>query len=241
MTTPALARAGWTACHSALHLDRWLAGALPAPEAAALAAHVEGCARCGDAVAELRAARADPLPPLRAPAAVAGPAPAPPRRRGALVPAAAAALAAAAAVLLVVGPGPVERTKGGAVALGMWVQHGGEVRRAGPGEAVAPGDAVRFSVTTPWPAYVAVLSVDAAGRASVYYPDGATAAPVAPGTDVALPLATRLDGTAGPERIVGLFCERAIALEPVRAGLEQGDAGAVPAGCQETRWSFVKR
>jgi len=235
MTTPALSRTAWPACHSALHLDRWLAGELPASDAAALEVHVHGCARCAEAVAELRAARSEALPALRP---VRRP---PPRRLGPFPAALAGGLAAAAVLLLFLRPGEGERTKGSAVSLGMWVQHGGEVRRAGPGDEVAAGDAVRFSVTTPWPAYVAVLSVDAAGRASIYFPDGPAAAPVAPGADVALPLATRLDATVGEERLVALFCDRAVALEPVRAALEAGRPGAVPGGCQETRWSFRKR
>jgi hypothetical protein len=60
------------------------------------------------------------------------------------------------------------------------------------------------------------------------------------GTDVALPLATRLDATVGEERIVGLFCDRPVDLEPIRQGLEAG-VGPVPEGCKVTRWNFVKR
>jgi hypothetical protein len=58
---------------------------------------------------------------------------------------------------------------------------------------------------------------------------------------VALPLATRLDGTVGREQLVGLFCDHAAPLEPVRAALEGAGGAAPPAGCQETRWAFDKR
>jgi uncharacterized protein DUF4384 len=115
------------------------------------------------------------------------------------------------------------------------------VRRGGPGEVVAPGDAVRFAVTTAAPAYVAVLSLDPAGHASIYFPAGPRAEPVAAGTDVPLPLATRLDATPGQERVMGLFCDHPALLEPVRLGLEGASAGAVPAGCRVTRWHFEKR
>jgi hypothetical protein len=163
-----------------------------------------------------------------------------PRRASWRLPAAAAAagLAAAASVLLLLRP--AERTKGPGFALGMYVQHGSEVRRAGPGEVVAPGDAVRFAVTTPAGGYVAVLSLDPKGRGSVYYPLGARAAPVAAGAEVLLPLGMRLDGTLGEERIMALFCTSAVELEPVRAALEGGNEH-VPVGCQVARWSFVKR
>jgi hypothetical protein len=105
---------------------------------------------------------------------------------------------------------------------------------------VAAGDAVRFAVTAPVDGYVAVLSLDSKGHGSVYYPLGARAEPIAAGAEVLLPLATRLDGTQGEERIVGLFCSSPVELEPVRARLESGRAH-VPDGCQGVQWSFVKR
>lgn len=235
--TTTLAGVAWPACLSALRLDRWMAGELGSVEAEEVRAHVAGCARCGSAVESLRGAREGArLPPLRA-----VPTPARPARLRRLV-TVAAGLAAAAGVVLVLRPhAPADRTKGARVGLAMYVRHGEEVRLAGPGEAVAPGDAVRFAVTTPEPAWVAVLSLDPAGRASVYFPEGSHAARIAPGADVPLPLATRLDATVGEERVLGLFCDRPIELEPVRAALESGADGAAPEGCQVTRWSFVKR
>lgn len=236
--TTTLANAAWPACLSALRLDRWMAAELGPAEAEEVRSHVDGCARCAEAVASLRAARDGAvLPALRL-------APAPARRgvriRG--LAAIAGALAAAAGLVLVLRPdGTAVRTRGAGVGLAMWVQHGDAVREAGPGAVVAPGDAVRFAVTTPVPAWVAVLSVDPEGRASVYFPVGPTAAPVPAGTDLALPLATRLDATVGEERVIGLFCDGPVELEPLRAGLEAGAAGSIPAGCQVTRWSFVKR
>jgi hypothetical protein len=114
------------------------------------------------------------------------------------------------------------------------------VRRAGPGETVAPGDALRFAVSAPAKAYVAVLSLDPKGHGSVYFPLGARAEAVGPGAEVALPLGTRLDATVGEERIVGLFCSSPVELEPLRVQLERG-IPLDPDGCQVTRWSFVKR
>jgi hypothetical protein len=153
-----------------------------------------------------------------------------------------AGLAAAAGVALALRTDSLrERTKGPGVGVAMYVLHGDAVRRAGPGEVVAPGDAVRFAVTTPEPGYAAVLSLDPAGRASIYFPEAPRASPVAAGVDVPLPIATRLDATVGEEHVVGLLCDRPVELEPVRAALEAGAAGAIPDGCQVTRWRFVKR
>ncbi len=196
-------------------------------------AHLAGCARCSDALRELSAEEA--LPAMRV-------VPLQPRRERSWRRAAAAGagLAAAASLLLVLRPSPAERSKGSAPELSMYVQHGGEVRRAGPGEIVAAGDSVRFAFTTHVAAYVAVLSLDPQGHGSIYFPLGARAQELPAGRDVPLPLGTRLDATVGEERIVGLFCSSPVDLEPVRAALESG-RNTIPDGCQVTRWSFVKR
>ena len=222
----------WPACLSALQLDRFRMGELSGPAAEEVRTHVAGCARCAEAIQELSAAVE--LPPLRVVPI--------PRQRPLWQRAAAAGLgvAAAASLLLVLRPAGGVRIKGSAPALAMYVQHGGEVRRAGPGETVAPGDALRFAVTTPLAAYVAVLSVDPRGRASIYFPLGARAELLPAGQEAPLPIGTRLDATVGEERIVGLFCSAPVELEPVRAALEGGRA-TIPDGCQVTRWSFVKR
>lgn len=234
--TPFPASAAWPACLSALKLDRFAAGELAPEQSEEIRAHLAGCARCTAAAESLRPPAAA-LPPLRAVA----PAPRPRARpRGLLV--LAAGLAAAAAVVLVVHTGaPRERTKGPGFAVAMYVLHGDAVRQAGPGEVVAPGDAVRFAITTPVAGYAAVLSLDPAGRASIYFPRGPRAAPVGAGADVALPLATRLDATVGEEHVVALLCERAVDLEPIRAALETGAGDAIPGGCQVARWRFAKR
>ncbi len=240
-----LAPAAWPACTSALRLDRLLAGELPVAEADDLRGHLAGCPRCAAALAELTAARDAAPPPLRLVAPgreVAAPAPRRAARRWAATAVAAAALAAAA--VIAVRPGlEGERTKGAAApAWSAFVLHDGAVRRAGPGEVVAPGDALRFAVTAPAPGYVAVLSLDPVGRASVYYPAGAEAAPVAGGGEVALPLATRLDATVGEERLFGLSCPAPVTLEPLRAELERsGRLEPLPAGCQVTGWRLEKR
>lgn len=231
--TTARAERIWAACFSALHFDRFLTGELDRPEAERLRGHVAECPGCAAALDELQKASEERLPPLRV-------VPLPARSR---VPVrtvvAAVGLAAAASLLLMVRPSGT-RVKGSGFVLGMYVAHGGEVRRAAPGETVAAGDAVRFAVTAPVDAHVAVLSLDPKGHASIYFPAGGRAEVVHAGTDVALPLGTRLDETVGEERILGLFCSSAIELEPLRLQLERGDP-AIPDGCQVTRWSFVKR
>jgi anti-sigma factor RsiW len=227
----------WNGCLSALRLDRWMMGELGPDDGETVSVHVAGCAACSAAVAGMRGVREEvralPLPPRLAP---------PPLRRRAPLAAAGLGLAVAAGLVLMFRSEPAQRTKGTGLGLTMFVQHGGEVRRAAPGESVAPGDAVRFAVSTPSPAFVAVLSVDPAGRASIYFPEGPRAAQVAGGAEVPLPLGTRLDATTGEERLVGLFCTSPVELEPVRLALQKApDAAPLPTDCQGLRWSFVKR
>ena len=221
----------WPACYSGLHFDRFLLGELPDEGAAEVRAHLAGCARCTACLESLRPR--EQLPTLRV-------VPLRPRRWPRLL-AAGATVAAAASLLIVLrAPLPADRLKGSGFALAMYVQHGGAVRRAAPGESVAPGDAVRFSVTAPSAGYLAVLSLDPEKRASIYFPVGDRAAPIDAGADLALPLATRLDATAGEEHLTALFCAAPVELAPLRAALEQGRF-SLPDGCEETRWSFVKR
>ena len=229
----------WNACLSALRLDRWMMGELGAADTQTVGTHVSSCAACSAALAGIRGVREE-VRALPLPAALGRPSP---RRRvpGAAVAGVGLALAASLVLVLRV-PHPVQRSKGSGVGLAMYVQHGDEVRRAAPGETVSPGDAVRFAVSTPVPAYVAVLSLDPAGKASVYFPQATRAAPVPAGSEVPLPLGTRLDATTGQERLLVLFCPSAVELEPIRQALARGQDGApLPADCQGLRWSFVKR
>jgi hypothetical protein len=229
----------WNACLSARRLDRWMMGELGAADAETVGTHVSACAACSAALAGMRGVREE-VRALPLPAALGRPAP---RRRVPVAALAGLGLALAASVVVLRRSPPAsERSKGTGLALTMYVQHGDQVRRAAPGEHVSPGDAVRFAVSTPTPAYVAVLSVDPAGRGSVYFPQGARAAQVPAGTEVPLPLGTRLDATTGEEWLLGIFCGSAVELEPIRAALERGRSAApLPADCQGLRWSFVKR
>jgi hypothetical protein len=215
-------------------------GELPPPDALAVKEHLSGCTTCTETVAGMRAVR-DEVRTLPLPSIPGMAPPARPRTSGLVL--GGLALALAASLVVALRPDtPLERPKGGGVALGMYVQHGDEVRRAGPGEVVSPGDAVRFSISTPVPSYVAVLSVDPAGRAFIYFPEGGRTVRVPAAPEVPLPLGTRLDETVGEERLLALFCTAPVELEPVRRTLEQaGEAAPLPPGCQGVQWSFVKR
>ncbi len=225
----------WKACLSAYRLDRYRLGELPAEEGREVQAHLKACAQCRAAEEMLASAQAD-LPasptPLRRPVR--------PVRRTLAWSVGAAALAATCLVAL--RPSLGVRSKGLPVSVGMYVQHGQSVRRALPGEAVAPGDAVRFSYTSAEPRSLAILSVDGAGVASVYFPAGPETVSVPAANNAPLPLATQLDGVLGEERVVGLFCKQPRRLEPVREAL-QASGTALPEvpGCVLATFHFTKR
>jgi anti-sigma factor RsiW len=162
------------------------------------------------------------------------------------LPRAAAALALAAGIALFVKtkrPAEIasnERLKG-AGRLTYHVKHDGVVREGGEGEHVAPGDALQFSYSTTRSGYLAIVSVDGARNASVYWPSGNHAAPTVLGRDVSLPASIILDDTLGPETIYGLFCAEPIALETIRSELEHHpDREPHAAGCTVERVNLVK-
>jgi Putative zinc-finger len=226
--------ARWQACLSAFRLDRFRLGELSAEECREVETHLGECARCRAAAEVLSSAeaeyRASATPLRRPPRAV---------RRTLAWGTGAAALAAA--LLLALQPTGV-RSKGARVSVGMYVQHGQAVRRALSGETVVPGDSVRFAYSSREPRELAILSVDGAGVATVYFPDGPETVSVPAAEDAALPLATQLDGVLGEERVVALFCERPRALEPVREALQSSRTGLpeVP-GCVLATFRFTKR
>ena len=172
-----------------------------------------------------------------------------------------ALVAAAAAVLLLMRPldstssDEVIKRKGAADAagaedtegrIGFYVKRGDVVRPGVPGMIVHPDDRLRFTYTLHSAgyllSYLAVLSVDGAGVASVYYPQTATAAAIKPGRQQALPASTILDATTGSETLYGLFCDRAVTLEPIRAALEANPlAPHWPAGCTVHTLTIDKR
>ncbi|HVH40886.1 MAG TPA: zf-HC2 domain-containing protein [Labilithrix sp.] len=235
-------------CVSDLALDGLVGGALSPAEVATIEAHLASCARCAeraDVVRSSQLAFPKDLPPEIEAYARRHPEP---RRRGwrQWAPQAVGALAIAALAILFVrtrSPDVVpssERIKG-RPHVTFHVQHEGLVRQGTDGDRLMPGDAIEFSYTTHDGGYLAVFSVDGASRVSVYYADGDHAARITPGVDIVLPHSTVLDETLGEETIHALFCQRPLAIAPVRAALEAEPSRAPAAeGCTVDQHRFVK-
>jgi hypothetical protein len=254
-----------SACPSPFRLDEHLAGELGPGEAEGLERHLSGCERCGARLGAVLAEREQfratapplllPVPRDRAPGPatgevipLAGARPGLARGRARRAAFALAPLGLAAAALLLVvglrGGGPEPelpwRPKGRAQ-LAVFVRHGDEVRAAAPGEIVAPGDALQFAFTRAAGRFVAVLSRDGAGKASVYFPlDGRAAAVGATGT-LESTNSVVLDDVLGRETLYGLSCAGPTELEPLRAALETRSAPTWPAGCTAVPFSVDKR
>jgi len=226
-------------CASDFVFDRYLAGEFSGEELGQLERHIEACARCNERLHTLRVEREAALEFLPNFAAIA--APQEPTKQASLQPAPApgvssrhaprsflwagsGALAAAAAAFLLFPSAPTkgpielaERAKGTG-GFELFVRHDGVVRSGGPGEVLAPGDSIQFAVTTPEPAYAAIVSVDGANHASAYFPRGELAEQL-PAGRTELPLSTVLDDTLGPERLWLLLCADAVEIAPVLAEL----------------------
>jgi hypothetical protein len=234
------------ACFSDYAFDRRLSGETRGEDVASFDAHVAECARCAERLGEIRTARASfsRQAPAWEPSVRSGPPVEAARGGGRRLGMIAGGLALAAAAALWIRGEPLAtstRPKGAGFALGVYINHAGSVRAGREvDERVGPGDALRFVYTVAEPRHLAVLSLDGAKHANVYYPAGEIAARVERGSRVALPASTVLDDVLGPETIYGIACPDPFALEPLRRELEASSQVTPPAGCDLETLSLRK-
>jgi hypothetical protein len=225
-------------CISDLVFDEWLSGEIDPTQKPGLEAHLLSCARCSqrrDLLLAQRNAFFERLPSWDALAARHGSHDARHRnwrwQRSGLW--AMAALAACVALFFAVPravPSVGVRSKGGP-RIGFYIKRGEQVVRGMSGEKVHPGERLRFTYSSDRATHLGLIYHDAHG-ATTTYPLGKRAAAVQPGQDVALDFGVELDAELGVERVLALFCDDAITLEPVRAALQA--TGHLPelAGCR---------
>jgi hypothetical protein len=144
------------------------------------------------------------------------------------------ALAAAAAVVLVVirrgndgagnSTGDDIQVKGDDISLVVHRATGDGSTRLVTGDAVHPGDRIRFEVDAGKPGFVAIIGIDGTGQPTIYHPDHGTA-PVAfdPTTHV-IPGAIELDATPGDEKFFAVYGERPFTFDVVVPALATGTA-----------------
>lgn len=197
--------------------DRRIHGrAAPATES-----HIGDCPACGARIAE-RGADARRFEALAAPTwtRIVAEAGARRRRRRMALPVALAGIAAAAAaVVVVVRPAADTRvTPKGSALVEIVCRRAGETFAIGPGDEVAPGDALRFRPLPAWSGarYIQIGSVDGTGAYAPFYPssDDGVSVPLPPRGE---PLAgsIRLDAAPGPERLFVVLSAEPIATRDV--------------------------
>jgi len=212
-------------CLSRLHCDQLLNGELDDRDD--LKRHHASCQRCTAWLAAHRRERATfAVPRARAP------------RRWTI---GFAAVAAAFCLWLVAARyrhDDAEVRSKGKPALAFYVKHGETVREGGAGEVVYPNDSIDFTVSTDGPMFLAIISIDGAGVVSTYYPANPAATAIPAWRDQVLPRSVLLDDTLGFERVVGVFCDRPVAVAELAAAVVRN---AIPGGCVTDALTLEKR
>lgn len=214
-------------CVSDLTLDRLLAGELEAsPLGETTRAHLEGCASCHERHRAFLAAR-DAFPTEVFVSGLAAQARSRARRPARWIAGAGGALALAASLVLVVQVtrGPSELLKGGEALSVVVKRASGKVEPLLSGGEVAPGEAIRFRISSPKAAWVFVVGMDSAGQISPYASGDGFGVPWRAGTDGYLDGSIVLDATRGVEQLAAVFCPRPTPVKTVtdaaRAALAQ--------------------
>ena len=240
---------------STLALERIATGDVATLPADA-APHVARCAMCSARLASVTAEHARWLGSIDVPARVTAVlrAAAPVRRSRPTWLALGAGACAAACAAVVMWRGGDEaadrsRRKGGDSLAVYRRTPAGEVDLVGDGQALHPGDAVRFRVTLATEGYAGVLGIDAAQAVTAYAPAGPTLERIAGGAPTVFDGSIILDDTLGPERIVLVICDRPRPLASLivasSAALARGDgdprrALRVTDDCRETAVAIMK-
>jgi hypothetical protein len=108
-------------------------------------------------------------------------------------------------------PGVLEVQARGAHSLDVYAQRDGRVFRVANGDAMYPGDAIRFVVHPDGKRWILVVSVDGTGATTVYHPFGGSAStPLPPGKRIEIDGSIILDDALGPERIFAVFSDRPV-------------------------------
>lgn len=145
---------------------------------------------------------------------------------------------------------PDERLKGAELSLGVYVRRGSGVVVAAQSPAeVAPGEQIRFEITSVRPGFLGIVGLDAAGAITPYVSGGARLRKLGAGRQL-LDGSILLDGTLGAERLFAVLCKddrdtrelvdaARSALD--RAGRDAARVGTLPIGCDQATFLLDKK
>jgi hypothetical protein len=233
------------ACLSDLVLDRLLAGE-PGPRWE----HVNSCARCRARLEQLKQASRVSESFITAGIARTR------RRLWARRAGIATSLAVAATLLLVMtrvrplpSPPAGERLKGAELSLGVYVRRGtGVVVAAQSPATVAPGEQIRFEVTSARPGFLGIVGLDSAGAVTPYVASGQRLRKLGPGRQL-LDGSILLDETLGAEQLIAVWCKDDRATREVvaaaraaleRAGNDAARVGPLAVSCDQATFLLQK-
>lgn len=128
-----------------------------------------------------------------------------------------AAAAAGMALIIAIPTSPIDdgiRIKGAGTALTFSVFEAGSLRQGIVGETLEPGTRLQLSYDAGDNTHMAVVSIDAAGNTSRYFPEvGDTLVPLPDGAIGRLPFSLTLDGAPGSERFFAVFAKHAASMQ----------------------------
>jgi hypothetical protein len=128
------------------------------------------------------------------------------------------------------------RSKGGPQ-LGFYVKRGARVWRGRDQQTLRAGDVLRYTYSTPQPAYFALFGRDGNGKAATaLFPVGAQASRVNAGVEVPLDFGLTLDAEPSAPTIHALFCREPFAIEPQRLQLTDANASTPPIAAGGCSW-----
>ena len=117
------------------------------------------------------------------------------------------------------------------------------------GTALRPGDRIRFEITASTDGFAAVVSLDARGVVTAFYPGAGVAVAVSGSEPHLSRHAVALDDAVGAERLILTACERPLPVDQVvaaarravaRAGGKVGAVNLLELPCEQTSYWLTK-
>lgn len=229
-------------CITDLMFDAWFARELPDELEPAMEMHVTTCQRCRGRRAALAVERSAFL--AQHPSYVATPRQVARKHKRALLGASViGTLVVSTLAVLAHDANPDAPPPSAAeVSLGFRIESAGRTEQGIRGQAVHPGDQVRFEYSREAPAYLAIYAIDERGTVQVLYPQADLAAPARAGERITLASTVRVDESLGQHWVFAVFCTTAFPIGEPQHTLQLQRSLAPSPGCDlnVTNWETTR-